>query len=113
MRNRLFRFTILLRKHNMLGLVVAVIFGLAILRFTEALVSYVIMPFFGLFSDSGNWELLTLSIGRLEFPTGKLLSDFLIFLFLIWLLTGFLTIYDGGSEDIPKDEPESEKKLDL
>ncbi|HNT29690.1 MAG TPA: hypothetical protein PKL83_01940 [bacterium] len=74
------------------SLTVAVLFALGILRLVIAVVHAVIMPVFGAFTETGSWTAMELKLGSVSFGVGVLISELIIFGFLLWIIYGIIGV---------------------
>ena len=100
-------FRTFLNEYGVVALAVALIIGLAVTDFVNAIVSDIVMPIVAIFLPGGDWENAVLSIASIEFQIGHFFSaliDFLIILFVIFLLVRYIV----PSEKEPAEPPEGE-----
>lgn len=83
-------FKTFLLKQNILSLAIAVVVGTALNGLVKALVDSFIMPIVGALVPSGDWQKLTVDIGRVRFTVGSFLAallNFVVIAFVAWRIT--------------------------
>ena len=93
------------RRQDVFSLTACIVLGLSIFFITKSLVYNALMPLLGSFAPNGHWEAINLKIWNIEIDFGYLLADGLIFLILLWLISG-LFVFQAQEEDKkhPKDD---------
>jgi large conductance mechanosensitive channel len=79
-----------LLKTNMFALAMGVVIGASVTKVVNSIVGDLIMPVVGVLTPAGDWRLLKVGYGRLQFTVGNFLGtmlDFVIIATVVFLIT--------------------------
>lgn len=90
-----------LKEYGVIGLALAVVMGMAVKDFVNAVVQDLIMPFIGLILPGEGWRNAIVNVGSAEIQIGHLIAAFIDFLVILFLIYVFLR-YGLKKEEIKK-----------
>ena len=94
-----------LQKQNILSLAIAVVIGSAAKELVTSIVNNLIMPVIGIFTPSGSWRQITITILNSDFGIGSFLGsclDFFIIALVVFIIAQKVLKLDKDSSKVKK-----------
>ena len=94
-----------LQKQNIISLAIAVVIGNAAKELVSSIVNNLIMPIIGIFTPSGSWREITVTILNSDFGIGQFVGstlDFTIIAFIVFVVAQKILKIDKNSSKVKK-----------
>ncbi len=94
-----------LQKQNIISLAIAVVIGNAAKELVTSIVNNLIMPIIGIFTPSGSWRQITITILNSDFRIGSFLGsclDFFIIALVVFVIAKKILKIDKNSSKVNK-----------